>query len=850
MRIISLTLIGCRRLSLRNIHTFVITPKDIIQIILGTNGSGKSSVLNELSPMPADKNDFSKTGKKIFQCEKRNSIYTLTSTFGPTKHSFVKDGEELNQGGTEKVQRDLVMDHFGMDNAIHDLVRGSEKFCTMAPAKRREWLTRLSVADYDFAMDAYDKIRKRHSEVSGAGKRNSANLVIETAKIISSDEEERLATEVGELHRELLILKEQRLPLERSPTDAANRRDQVLRELSNLSSRLLSSKIIAPLRYAEGSSVDLRDEWGEPVRTRYKAMEEVDAGINELRHRIVVAETTINHTTELFNKHQRNYDILLKAGQDGIQNLTKQFEGLEIERRALLQRRKLELDITDPEAAHRAYESILQDLQVLLENMPVNADRRLGRERMRVLQEERFALEERMNFARQEIAKLQAHIDHADHHRGKGSIECPKCSHSWVAGINEVQYAHAKEKVKTLHENTDADKKQLAKLLDEIKEIDHYFGQYREFMSYVKNVTILEPFWVHLMEGKFVTDFPKEAINQTRIFQRDLEHTVQSQRILAKMDEIAKLRLAAEQVGDTSIQEVKSEMDSLSTKLGMLTAQLSQLQRSVSDYTEYRRQLTIGFQLGEQIKQLYAQAEMFQDSYVEALRRETILHCIYQVENALGVKEEALRNAQMQKAIVGKLQEHVNQLALEEDALAHMIRALSPKNGLIAEGLLGFIRSFVGQMNSFIKKVWTYPLQVVPTGYNSEDNEQSAELDYKFKLISGDHNNLVPDASKGSDGQIEIINLAFKITAIHYLHLSDMPLFLDEFGKTLDDAHREAATATIKSLMENYNYSQCFLVSHYASSYGAFNNAEICVLDKSNLALASTMVYNKHVTIK
>lgn len=808
-------------------------------------------MLNELSPMPADKNDYSKNGKKIFECEKRNSHYLLTSTFGPTKHSFVQDGVELNQGGTEKVQRDLVMEHFGLDNAIHDLMRGSEKFSLMSPAKRREWLTRLSVADYTFAMDAYEMIRKRYSEVSGAFKRNSANLVIESAKIISSEEEERLIKEVKELHAELSVLKEQRLPLERTPNDAAMRRDQVLRELSNLSMRLLSNKIIAPVCYVEDTSNMTRDEWGDPMRTRYKALEDVDSGVAELRRKLVVVETTINHTTELFNKHQRNYDILLKAGQDGIQNLTKQFEGLEIERNALLQRRKLELDIPDPVAAQRAYEAILPELQGLLDEMPINADRRLGRDRMRGLQEQRLQIEEQLNALRSRIAKLQAEIDHADQHRGNGKVECPKCDHAWVVGVNEEQYAAAKVMLKSLQEELHLRQTTaLPKLLEEIKEIDDYFTQYREFMGYVKNVAILESFWVHLMEGKFVTDIPKEAINQTRIFQRDLDYTVQAQRILVKMDDIAKLRIAAEQVGDTSIQEVKQEMDLLSAKLGMLTTQLSRLQRSISDYSEYRRQLVIGFQLGEQIKELYAQAESLQDVYVEALRRETIQHCIYQVENALGVKEEALRHAQMQKAIVGRLQEHVDQLSLEEEATSQMIRALSPKHGLIAEGLLGFIRSFVGQMNSFIKRVWSYPLQVVPTGYNSEDGEQSAELDYKFKMIVGDHNNVVPDVSKGSDGIMEVVNLAFKITAIHYLHLSDMPLLLDEFGRALDDAHREAATHVIKSLMENYNYSQLYLVSHYASSYGAFNNAEICVLDKRNLALPSTMVYNQHVTIE
>jgi len=848
----SLTLVGYKRLMLNDIREFTITPHEMIQIILGTNGSGKSSILSEMSPMPGDKNDFLKGGSKRFVAILDNVKYILTNYFHPNKHSFVKvvgdEHVELNPGGTLPVQMEKIREIFHMDKQIHDLMRDADKFTEMGPTARREWITRLSVADYDFAMKAYDKIRTRHRETAGALKRNNAHLVVETAKIISQDEEVRLQKEVSELQEELNILNAERMPLEAPVQSFEDRKTRVLRELEDISMRLLRNKIIAPLLFADGEI--LRDEWGEPRRTSFKSIEEVDGGISELKNRLVASEAVVHQCTEQFNKLNNNYEVLLKAGQDGVQNLAKQFQALEVERLSLLERRKLRIDIENPTAALKAFESILPNLQELLENIPANADRRYGRERMRVLQESTVELETKRANAKDEMTKLQAQVEHADHHRRSGKMTCPECGHGWVAGIREDEYARAKEIIARLGKVEDDLTKQLEKNREETREMESYFNQYREFMGFVRNVAILEPFWLHLMESKFVTDVPKEAFNQVRIFQRDLEYEVQAHEILLKMDEISKLRAAAEQVGDVKLQDIKDEMDVLSSKLGFLTGQIARLRQSISEYSEYRRHLIAGQQMADRVKELHDHAHTLQDGYVEALRRESIIHCIGQIQQALVLKHESLRLATTQKAIVAKLQEHVDELIVEEEALASMERELSPVNGLIAEGLLGFIKVFVAKMNSFIKKIWTYPLKIIPTGFNADNADHLTELDYKFKMVVGDYNNIVPDVSKGSDGIREIVNLSFKITAINYLHLAHAPLLLDEFGRTFDDAHRSAATHAIKSLMDNYNHTQLFMVSHHQIAYGSFETAEICVLDRRNLALMDGVVYNKHVEMK
>ena len=54
------------RFFLNNITRIEYTPKMKLQLILGSNGSGKSSLISELNPLPINKNDFQEDGYKEY----------------------------------------------------------------------------------------------------------------------------------------------------------------------------------------------------------------------------------------------------------------------------------------------------------------------------------------------------------------------------------------------------------------------------------------------------------------------------------------------------------------------------------------------------------------------------------------------------------------------------------------------------------------------------------------------------------------------------------------------------------------------------------------------------------------
>jgi ABC-type hemin transport system ATPase subunit len=847
-KILSITLVGYRRMRGTEIRKITITPHAAVQLILGSNGSGKSSLLHQLTPLPSEKDDFIKGGSKTVHIESGGHTFICaTHVDRAAEHSFIMNDEELNTGGTAQVQRDLCWKYFKVTPATHEMMLGMVKFTQLKPPARREWLMSLCESDNDFALDAYDKLNKRANHLTGAVKMNQKNLGVEVAKIMSEEEEAKLEQEVNALRQELNILQSERMPVEQSSQHYLDERTRALRSLNDVATRLLRLQVVAPYQY-ECWWADTNPH-GQPVKATFRSLNEVDMEIDRLKHIATGKEAVLVTVNEQYSKLQHQHDILIKTGAEGVESIDNQIHMLRDERTSKVGKLRLELLFPDAFHANEALQAIFDPLVSALREIPENGDRRYGRSQYESMQQQLLLMITEMNKHIEYLHRLKAQKEHADLHRGKNQHVCPSCDHSWVVGVDEKQYELIVAGIKEGEAKLKAMKEAEAQQQKSLEVVEGYFGQYREIIAYTKSVTILNPFWDYLLDSKLILESPLEAVNALQYLQRDLLVSIDVQHIEEKLEELTKLRAQAAEVGNANLNEVRAQMEAMADKLGQLTAELSHVQRSVSAYSEYRRQLNTGLQLGEELQKLSALAEQQQYSHIEAFRRESIHHCLREVENAMALKEESLRAVKRQKELVGMLRSQIATLEIQEAAAKAMVAALSPKNGLIAEGLLGFIRAFVGAMNVFINRIWSYPLQIIPTGYDSVNREQTAELDYKFKVVVEREDNLIKDVSLGSEGIKEIIDLAFMFVAIKYMNLGDTPLFLDEPGRAFDDNHSNELTVAIKWVMDNTNCPQLWMISHHAVNYTAFSNAEICMIDERNVVIPDKP-YNKHVVIE
>ena len=160
MRIIELELHKYIRLAFSAVETIVYRPELDSQIIIGSNGSGKSSLMSELNPLPVPKNYMLPGGYKRVEVEHRGKNYTLLSTYGKGgKNSFKEHTDnglvELNEGGTAMAQKILIEKVFGLNIELLRLWLGQTLFTDLPPTKRRDWILKLSGSDLDYAMKAF-----------------------------------------------------------------------------------------------------------------------------------------------------------------------------------------------------------------------------------------------------------------------------------------------------------------------------------------------------------------------------------------------------------------------------------------------------------------------------------------------------------------------------------------------------------------------------------------------------------------------------------------------------------------------------------------------------------------------
>lgn len=844
MRITKLATVGYSRLLLSGIRSFTYTPTLPIQSILGTNGSGKSSILDLLTPLPPDPDDFTKDGSKDIEFEHDGNFYRIVSKFVPkTLHTLYKNGSIEHENVNTSIILDECKERFKLTPAIHQLLLGTDidyMFHAMSGAKRREWFTILSPTNYDYAIGLHKRLHKTANEYESGVKLDKRSLVGENAKIISASEEARIQGEVAVLHQELKRLYAIQAPVEHElvtlEQDATSLEDQLSRlafEMRGFSSRLGPKS--NPYRQE-------RNEWGEMEPAPVMSLDEMQEIVNRTRVDIGAQETKLNGFVRQHEELEKKHAVLKKAEEDGLSNFAEKVADFNQQIEALKATQRLGLDIPGAEAALQTVKRIRPMLTELFSALPINDDRRYGRDQLKIMRAQVYSIKDQIAAHQGKIDGLREKHLHLEAHRTNQGQECPSCHHRWVNGYDAKIHQLIKDELdKLLHEKNGLEK-WLQGTETTVTAIEDYFQQYRTYMGVVSSTPALEAFWTRLTTNNLVTDAPKSVIRELTYLEEDLQVAVQIEALVQKRSALSALQESAAAYGSATLSEVTTQLDVCNAQIRACTFELNRLRKQYADYTSYVWDLTEVTKIGMQVEDMLHDLAHVQANTVETLRREAIQVCIRQTQSQLARKEDLLAGIQAQKNIVADLEARIDERIFDGEVWRLMEQAMSPKDGIIADGLYGSIRNFVAQMNAFVARVWTYPLEVLPCGTSGENG---AELDYVFPLMVNGVKR--KDVKRSSKGIAEIVNLAYRITAMRYLGLEDYPLFMDEFAANLDKEHRFAAGAVIASLMESGKYSQLFMVSHYVEGYGAFPNSETCVLDTRNIVVPEH--YNRHVVL-
>jgi len=801
------------------------------QLILGKNGSGKSSLLEELSPLPAHQSNYSKGGYKIVVIEHRGKTYRLESRFGKDiKHFFITEDEEnLNEGGTVTVQRELVKQHFGITPEIHKLLSGLDPFTEMDTGKRREWFTKLSVADYTYAVTLYNRIKDSHRDTLGALKIAKNRLVAETNKTAKPEDIEKLEAEVVSINNELRLL------YENKSIDHGDY-NELLGAEATLSEKI--EKIIAYIADTAASFAKTR------LFTNIGEAEQMYARLEEAQ---VILKTKIKEAVERIEEMRSEHRRAMSASATNVGDLQTRSEALKKLIASTLSSRVISIPfdsgIADAKQRLDAFDQMHDGFLEYSSRLIADPDRTATSEVERALVEKMAARDLTSKMILDDERKVKDQILHMEHQKDGGETECPKCAHRWIPGYSAKTYEDAKIKLSSILAAKEKIGTEINSIRTEHNRVTAILFAQSEINRYMQAWPNFGPFWKYLSAKNVYRNDPQSIGSELQHLRHDLwlecearEHEIHLEKISAELAIIANSDL------QNTTQVIKKH-DELEDRISNLTQDLVAVQDKLKRYKFYIESWYGTQKALEEAVAICTEREKNVDETIHSIRQTIIEGCIKRHQITLGMKEKELNDIRMQAGIVRDLQRQIEGLTSKVEEFKAVLAALSPTEGLIAEGMLGFIKVFVAKMNHLIGKTWSYPLEVVPCGLNSEG---SVDLDYKFPLISEASNRPVPDVVVGSRGMKEIVNLVFRVVALQYLGLADVPLYLDEFASALDSSHRRSSVDLIKMMMTQMSFSQMFMVSHDFSQYGALSDVEVCALTEDNIVLPPK--YNEHVS--
>lgn len=824
MRIPQIQLVGYKRFNLGNIHSFNMDISAPLQLVLGTNGSGKSSLLDQLSPITPNPNDFVKGGGRKLKIVHDGRTFHLSSMFGqPHPHSFrIEDGPELNEGGTITIQRELVKQYFGITADIHNLLQGRETFTSMSPARRKEWFLRLCDTNYDYAISVYNRLREKARDVSGALKIAKSTLAQESEKLIHEDEVLVLLRDIEQLHTLLNTLLEKRKPIE---SDA---------EVLALQQEALDVDLMASARTLESIYAKVAG-----VRN---SVSEYDALIAQAHEELVRSGTLVDRISVEFRENENKIGVLKKADSQSIAGIKDRLAQIE-HKLAGLRLNRIASPPVSPLETLVAFQSIKLAVTVTLSEIPINLDMRFSQQKLNENAERQSKLRLDRANAVANSQKYAVQIKHQETHRDNPDLACPKCAHRFSLGYNEVVLKGTLDSLQRCEQAVIEIDAQLAYLDSYAAESNAYRNAFRQMVQLFSS-SGLKPYFDWMFSEGYLTTKPRSV--QAAIFQieKDIEAAIEEAALLKEQDDRNQLLQSLEAIGSVDLQTLCSRNDLLSEQISKHTSEMLAAQRKKSALQSEQATLKSLSEYLKKVKELIRKKKTISLEMRETKRRQIFNNLIRHLQSELASKEQIVGAVAIQKGIVRNLSERIEELGVQEKDLALLIKNLSPTEGLIAEGILGFMNNFIDQVNSIISKIWSYPLEIKACDLLEGE---TIDLDYKFPFVMNDSNDPISDIALGSTGIIEIINLAYRLTAMQYLGLEDYPLYLDEAGSTFDVTHRTEFGKMIRTIIEQNAFSQIFLISHYFELYGGLANVETCVLSSTNIVTPAR--FNEHVTI-
>lgn len=821
---------GNKRLSLRNIRTLELTPESRLQMILGSNGSGKSTVMSALSLLPPNPAHYKGGGTQEHIVEHRGSIYEILYDFtGPKNHySLTKDGKVLYEGHVASACAQYVTENLGITQEAHNICTARQRFSTMRGPERRTLFNKLSPVDYTYALAFYKRLTDAQHGLTEAVKRMSQKVTQEKEKMIDDVKAEAIRKSIAALKLDKDELLKQWTPVNMTVDEALTKMGDVDAQITELSERFFRSIRIYGSRHEFNSLSDLRHR-----QANYQG-------------KLMFQE---ERARSLYSQIEENRGIIIKnqfLASQNLEEIDSQINQKTAEIKAI-QNTIVYQGYSNNKAALQAILSIFDELTKTISQFTPDPEDEITKANFEELVTQHNRLTGEIDSLKLTIDKAEELIHKFEHATDQDNVHCPKCDHSFNPALNEQQYYREKQALPGYQESHERRRHDQAKLDAKIRDWSEQLKLHQYFFMMLNaNKELLAPLWQALLDDRMVKKRPAYAVHIIEVAHRDLTQLVLIDDLTDQLKEQVHIKNMSELSSGVNLKELEHKNASMEAELYQAQTEIGRLKEIVRTLEVIAREWVLQDETMEALERLQINRDHFILKAEEANRKTVINSIMSQLESEILALEKSISQIDSQKAIVQALELDIEVYQRKAKALKKAAIALSPTKGLIAKGMTGFVNHFIEQMNVVISKVWLYPLRISPVEV-SEDNG-TLDLDYKF-TYTYDGNNGAPDISEASGAQQEIFDLAFVLVYMTHKGMEDYPVFLDEFSIKMDYAHRREAMKMVSDLLLGANFSQIFMVSHYEGSYGSLSNADITVLCPENIELPTDLPFNTRANI-
>lgn len=793
-----------------------------LQIVLGTNGSGKSSLLTEATPYPSHHSNFVKGGYKIIEGVHNHLHYIVKSEYngGTGRHSLfcVEEQREYNPGGTYKAQVDLVDEIFQWDRELMDVLLGIKRFTRMSTNERRKWLTRLCPVDMSPAFKLLKTCTSLQRDQKGVLNMVSKRLVETAQSTENAEVSDDIQAILKDHHSALERLYQQRSDLPELPLDIIQRQDA----LDTSIKQHLANAPHIPKEYNIRKSSDL----SQRVIDARANIAQLELASKDIVNKVDVLQRECAQFSDIDPSALHELKEQEVAYTNQIQELEKEYSKIITEFPALPYDQISEVDV----------DAVYNDFKLLLETIPENPEGYINRTKM---------LEEKANLQQNELLYRNKQNEESginkrlQYIKECEDVNCPQCHHTFKPNVSP-------QEARNLLDRRDILRKELSSLELEIERSRAYlqeFADYHQFVvgyrEIIQRYSWASVMWTYSTSNKIPFRTPQAHIPTLMFWhQRELigvnivSLKVRLNEFKEKIGLISKLDMSA-------LTRRKDELLSLETQhvrnLEQIALSKEQLVKLVSIETSIHQYVNKGHAILSEYEDLKQDALLV----LQHAHNETLSIDIRKHQTEVAKLESQLQEINYRKGTLAALEDQKRQAMEDQSIYGALVDALNPQDGLIGQYLKASMGAIVERLNAIIDRVWTYPLKVLPSPLERDD------LTYKFPLQVGEQKRITPDIEVGSSAQRDIIDFAFTLIVRATLNRNDVPLFMDELGSSFDETHRMSLNDMIDTMIENQMVQQAFFVSHYVAAHGSFTHADICVLDPTNITKPDH--YNEHV---